>query len=137
MHHHHFFSAGGIVLALIFQIILMTTKHNENVNKFSEDPRKTNETGDESKREITNDSEDNEPFTAGNNTPEIATNDGSVIETLDTAFHGKPGWSEGENLSGSNRADYYEARSNGKSDAEEELDELRQRNKSADSKTQD
>lgn len=70
------------------------------------------------------------PFMAGNETPEIATNDGSVIETLDTAFHGKPGWSEGENLSGSNRADYYEARSYGKSDAEEELDELRERNKS-------
>jgi hypothetical protein len=68
-------------------------------------------------------------LTAGKHTPEIATNDGSVIETLDTAFHGSPGWSEGENLSGSNRADYYEARSNGKSDAEEELDELRERNK--------
>jgi hypothetical protein len=80
------------------------------------------------------DSEDS--FTAGNNTPEIATNDGSVIETLDTAFHGTPGWSEGENISGSNRADYYEARSNGKSDVEEELDELRERNKSADSKNE-
>lgn len=68
-------------------------------------------------------------LTAGNQTPEIATNDGSVIETLDTALHGKPGWSEGENISGSNRADYYEARSNGKSDVEEELDELRERNK--------
>ena len=33
-----------------------------------------------------------EHFTAGNATPEIATNDGSVIETLDTAFHGTPGW---------------------------------------------
>jgi hypothetical protein len=73
-------------------------------------------------------------YTAGNNTPEIAANDGSVIETLDTAFHGTPGWSEGENISGSNRADYYEARSNGKSDVEEELDELREKNKSAGSK---
>ena len=68
-------------------------------------------------------------FTAGNDTPEIATNDGSVIETLDTAFHGVPGWSDGENISGSNRADYYEARSNGKSDAEEEMDDLRERTK--------
>ena len=68
-------------------------------------------------------------LTAGHDTPEIATNDGSVIETLDTAFHGIPGWSEGENVSGSNRADYYEARSNGKSDAEEELDVIRERNK--------
>ena len=55
---------------------------------------------------------------------EIATNDGSVIETLDTDFHGKPGVSKGENLSGSDRADYYESRSQGKSDAEEELDAL-------------
>ncbi|MDQ3844560.1 MAG: hypothetical protein M3342_11185 [Bacteroidota bacterium] len=53
---------------------------------------------------------------------EIATNDGSVTETLDTAFHGTPGWSEGENLSGSNRADYYESRSYGKTDVEEELE---------------
>lgn len=75
-------------------------------------------------------SERDDQFTAGNLTPEITTNDGSVIETLDTAFHGQPGWSEGENLSGSNRADYYEARSYGKSDSEEELDEIRKRNHS-------
>lgn len=68
-----------------------------------------------------------EPRTAGNDTPEVATNDGSVIETLDTALHGEPGWSEGENPSGSNRADYYEARSQGKSDSQEENDELRAR----------
>ena len=55
---------------------------------------------------------------------EVATNDGSVIETLDTDFHGKPGFVEGENPSGSDRADYYEARSQGKTDAEEELDML-------------
>lgn len=77
----------------------------------------------------TNNNKVEEHFTAGNETPEIATNDGSVIETLDTAFHGTPGWSEGENLSGSNRADYYEARSNGKSDSEEELDEIKKNNK--------
>lgn len=62
-----------------------------------------------------------------NKTDEIATNDGSVIETLDTALHGKPGWSEGENPSGSNRADYYEARSTGRSDAEEEMDEIKRK----------
>ena len=72
-----------------------------------------------------------EPRTAGNGTPEITTNDGSVIETLDTTLHGKPGWSEGENPSGSNRADYYERRSQGKSDSEEEMEELR-KNKSGD-----
>ena len=72
-------------------------------------------------------SEKDDQFTAGNQTPEIATNDGSVIETLDTALHGIPGWSEGENISGSNRADYYEARSYGKSDSEEEMEELKKR----------
>ena len=80
-------------------------------------------------QEINKEQKHGEHYTAGNETQEIATNDGSVIETLDTAFHGTPGWSEGENLSGSNRADYYEARSNGKSDSEEELDEMRERNK--------
>ncbi|HUP12350.1 MAG TPA: hypothetical protein VM187_09070 [Niastella sp.] len=55
---------------------------------------------------------------------EIATNDGAIIETLDTAFHNKPGVAEGSNISGSNRADYYESRSYGKTDAEEELDAL-------------
>jgi hypothetical protein len=71
--------------------------------------------------------EKDQQFTAGSQIPEIATNDGSVIETLDTALHGTPGWSDGENISGSNRADYYEARSHGKSDTEEEMDELRTR----------
>ena len=61
---------------------------------------------------------------ADRNNDEVATNDGGVIETLDTDFHGKPGVAEGENLSGSDRADYYEARSQGKTDAEEELDML-------------
>lgn len=53
---------------------------------------------------------------------DLATNDGSIAETLDTAFHNKPGVAEGENPSGSDRADYYEARSQGESDAKEELD---------------
>lgn len=57
-------------------------------------------------------------------TDEVATNDGAVIETLDTALHNTPGVAEGTNLSGSNRADYYESRSQGKTDAEEELDAL-------------
>ncbi|HEU4901947.1 MAG TPA: hypothetical protein VFT06_04120 [Flavisolibacter sp.] len=52
---------------------------------------------------------------------DLATNDGTVVETLDTAFHHKPGVAEGENPSGSNRADYYEERSFGQSDAEEEV----------------
>jgi hypothetical protein len=57
---------------------------------------------------------------------DVATNDGSLLETLDTAFHNVPGYSNGENFSGSNRADYYEARSQSKSDTEEELDVRRE-----------
>jgi hypothetical protein len=56
-------------------------------------------------------------------TNDVATNDGSVVETLDTAFHDVPGYNSHEdNISGSNRTDYYEARSNSKSDTEEELE---------------
>lgn len=56
-------------------------------------------------------------------TKDVATNDGSVMETLDTAFHDVPGYnSQDDNVSGSNRADYYEARSYSKSDTEEELE---------------
>jgi hypothetical protein len=51
---------------------------------------------------------------------DLATNDGGVIDTLDTAFHGKPGVAEGTNPSGSSRADYYEQRPYGQSDAAEE-----------------
>jgi hypothetical protein len=69
-------------------------------------------------------SENNYTIAAERTTDEVATNDGAVIETLDTAFHNKPGVAEGENLSGSDRADYYESRSYGKTDAEEELDTL-------------
>lgn len=52
---------------------------------------------------------------------DLATNDGGVIETLDTAFHNRPGVAEGINPSGSNRSDYYEGRSYGQSDAAEEM----------------
>lgn len=53
---------------------------------------------------------------------DVANNDGSVLETLDTAFHDKPGRAEGESVSGSNKAGYYDERSYGKSDDAEELD---------------
>lgn len=58
-------------------------------------------------------------------TPEIndvATNTGTTIDTLDAAFHNALGISKGNELTGSNRADYYESNAYGKSDAEEELD---------------
>ena len=97
--------------------------------KFSEDHSTTPQTQNDSNDDVVVPARRDDQLTAGKGTPEITTDDGSVIETLDTAFHGEPGWAEGNNISGSNRADYYEARSYGKSDAEEELDDLRQRNK--------
>jgi hypothetical protein len=70
----------------------------------------------------------NEHPDEGSSNKDVATNDGSVLETLDTAFHNVPGYSysSGENFSGSNRVDYYEARSQSKSDTEEELDVRRE-----------
>ena len=56
---------------------------------------------------------------------EITNNDGSVKETLDTAFHNIPGYISDHSLSGSNRADYYEKRSQGKTDTEEEQEYMR------------
>ena len=103
---------------------------NQQIDEFGELDQDSPQKNQEKKNQLENKKPDrDDQLTAGHDTPEIATNDGSVIETLDTAFHGIPGWSEGENISGSNRADYYEARSNGKSDAEEELDVIREKNK--------
>ncbi|WP_018612161.1 hypothetical protein [Segetibacter koreensis] len=56
---------------------------------------------------------------------EVTNNDGSIVETLDTAFHNEPGVIKDHSIAGSNRADYYEAQSQGKSDAEEEMDFIR------------
>lgn len=56
---------------------------------------------------------------------EIANNDGSVKETLDTAFHNVPGYNNDHSLAGSNRADFYEKRSQGKSDTDEEQEYMR------------
>ena len=56
---------------------------------------------------------------------EITNNDGSVKETLDTVFHDTPGYIGDHSLSGSNRADFYEKRSQGKSDTEEEQEYMR------------
>lgn len=52
---------------------------------------------------------------------DVANNDGSVLETLDTAFHGEPGYNASSSDSGSNRADFYEERSFGATEDEEEL----------------
>jgi hypothetical protein len=56
---------------------------------------------------------------------EITNNDGSVKETLDTTFHDTPGYKSDHSVAGSNRADFYEKRSQGKSDSEEEQDYMR------------
>ena len=58
---------------------------------------------------------------------EITNNDGSIIETLDTDFHNRPGYIGEHSLAGSNRADYYEKRSQGMSDTEEEQEYMRNR----------
>jgi hypothetical protein len=80
------------------------------------------EPGSESFRETRADQASNEDEVL--NKGEITNDDGSVVETLDTAFHNKPGMITDHSIAGSNRADYYEARSQGKSDSEEELDFL-------------
>lgn len=98
---------------------------NESNNVYEIEPGKTSDTQqrntstekEKTEQPVTNASTEEAPPI--NN--DLATNDGSIVETLDTAFHNKPGVAEGENLSGSDRADYYEAWSQGKSDAEEEI----------------
>lgn len=57
---------------------------------------------------------------AQQSTNDLATNDGAVVESLDTAFHQKPGVAKGLNSSGSSRAGYYEEKLYGQSDAQEE-----------------
>src|SRR4051794_35575999 len=64
-------------------------------------------------------------LSAENSDEEIANNDGSVKETLDTDFHNKPGYISEHSLAGSNRADFYEKRSQGRSDTEEEQEYMR------------
>jgi len=63
--------------------------------------------------------------TAENKGDGFANNDGSIKETLDTVFHDKPGYIHNHSIAGSNRADYYEKRSQGMSDSEEEQDYVR------------
>jgi hypothetical protein len=67
----------------------------------------------------------NQILSAEHSDNEVTNNDGSVKETLDTAFHDEPGYISDHSLSGSNRADYYEKRSQGVSDAEEEQEYIK------------
>ena len=87
---------------------------NTNLEKHIE------KTGSDSRNEGTPSDED-----AVVDNGEITNNDGSIIETLDTVFHDKPGMIKDYSIAGSNRTDYYEAASDGESDSEEELDVLR------------
>src|ERR1051325_11487152 len=78
------------------------------------EPRSIDAEKDESKEQLVADNP-NAATQPTNN--DLATNDGGIVETLDTAFHNKPSVTEGINPSGSNRADYYEGKSYGQSDA--------------------
>jgi hypothetical protein len=70
----------------------------------------------------------NNELVQGNyNSNDISTNNGTTEDTLDAAFHSALGVTRGNNLAGSNRADFYETPSSGKSDSEEELDALNEK----------
>lgn len=59
-----------------------------------------------------------------NNYHDAATNQGTTEDTLDAAFQSALGITRGNNLQGSNRADFYEAPQSGKSGVQEEPDEI-------------
>jgi hypothetical protein len=91
---------------------------------FSKSPHEDNKAPEATNKDFFVDS--NEPVLPINQPgDEVTNNDGSIIETLDTAFHNQPGVIKDHSPAGSNRAEYYEAKSQGKSDAEEEQDFLR------------
>lgn len=79
------------------------------------------ETATQEEQPIKPSSWEDKPTAVSTPSNDLATNDGSVIGTLDAAFHNKSGVAEDKNLAGSNRADNYENNSSGKSDAEEEV----------------
>jgi hypothetical protein len=96
----------------------------ESVNNKDLTPDTQDNSPDENSREITEFYND-QILSAEQSDNEVTNNDGSVKETLDTAFHNTPGYISDHSLSGSNRADYYEKRSQGKSDIEEEQEYIR------------
>lgn len=109
----------------------MTTEQQRAI-QAAEDLKNNNErlTGvEKNATEATNENifiDKNEPvLKVDQSNEEVANNDGSIVETLDTAFHNKPGYIKDHSIAGSNRADYYEARSQGESDVEEEQDYLK------------
>ena len=95
---------------------------NNNVDHLTPDMQ--NNTGNQNSKDIS-DFFHNQILSAEHTDNEITNNDGSVIETLDTDFHNQPGYITNHSLAGSNRADYYEKRSQGKSDTEEEQEYMR------------
>jgi hypothetical protein len=97
---------------------------SESVNNKDLTPDAQDNANTENSEEIT-EFYNNQIISAEQSDNEITNNDGSVKETLDTTFHNIPGYITEHSLSGSNRADYYEKRSQGKSDTEEEQDYMR------------
>jgi len=108
----------------------MKAEHEDNLQEPFEEKSKNSSTPGFETDETEETSDDIEAFynkqvlSAEQSDDEITNNDGSVTEAFDTAFHNKPGYIIDHSLAGSNRADFYEAREHGKSDAEEELDYL-------------
>jgi hypothetical protein len=108
----------------------MTTQPNDTLNgsaNSNEDqliPNMHNNTANQSNKDIT-DFFNDQILSAEHTDDEITKNDGSVIETLDIDFHNQPGYVTDHSLAGSNRADYYEKRSQGMSDTEEEQEYMR------------
>jgi hypothetical protein len=104
----------------------MATQQEDASNEGNsvENTQKTTDNTDDSKDNV-NQFYNEQVLSAEQADDEITNNDGSVKETLDTAFHDEPGYISEHSLAGSNRADYYEARSQGKSDVDEELDYLK------------
>ncbi|MEI6945971.1 hypothetical protein V9K67_02140 [Paraflavisolibacter sp. H34] len=60
---------------------------------------------------------------------DVATDTGSTIDSLDSAFHNALDINKSHAASGSNRAEFYESKSYGKSDSEEEVDALYKKNR--------
>jgi len=108
----------------------MTTAQQDALDNQSEEnkdtltPKILSNSASETNEEVTQFYND-QILSAEHTEDEITNNDGSVIETLDTDFHNKPGYIHNHSLAGSNRADYYEKRSQGKSDTEEEQEYVR------------
>ena len=130
-----FKKVGGIILVatisrLTFYMMNEQDNYRQEISQ-NDNPTRINATTSSDNtdtfgtKENTVTGKDDEILSGGYGIEEVAENDGSIIETLDTAFHNEPGLIKDHSLAGSNRADYYESRSYGKTDSEEELEALK------------